>query len=207
MRRAGGRAPTLSALRFGACLAAALLLAGCASLDRRAPEGTAFDTLAGRLALRVAADGTAPARSLGAAFELSGDARRGRLDLSAPLGLLVGRARWSPDGAVLVTPTGESAYPDLDALARQLLGEDLPLAALFDWLRGRPWPGAASRAFDAAEGTGFEQLGWRVDLAQFADGRVVARRDAPPAVTVQVRLDRAEAVAPGADAAASEAGR
>ena len=207
MRHAAGRAPTPAALRFGGWVAAAVLLAGCASLDRRAPQDSAFDTIAGRLAMRVAADGAAPARSLGAAFELAGDARRGRLDLSAPLGLLVGRARWSPDGAVLVTPTGESAYPDLDALARQLLGEDLPLAALFDWLRGRPWPGAASRPFDAANGIGFEQLGWRVDLAQFADGRVIARRDAPPAVTVQVRLDRAEAVATGVDVPASGAGR
>ena len=182
----------LAALQLATLLAAAALVAGCASLDRRAPDTADVDTLAGRLAMRVAADGDVPARSLGAAFELSGDERRGRLDLLTPLGTVLTRARWSPDGAVLATPGGETAYADLDALARQLLGESVPLAALFDWLRGRPWPGAASRPLDAADGTGFEQLGWRVDLAQFADGRVDARRDLPPpAVTVQVRLDRA----------------
>ena len=183
-----------AALRLASLFAVAALAAGCASLDRRAPDAAAADTLAGRLSMRFAADGERPARSLGAAFELSGDEHRGRLDLLTPLGTVLARARWSPDGAVLATPGGETPYADLDALARQLLGEDVPLAALFDWLRGRPWPGAASRPLDAADGTGFDQLGWRVDLAQFADGRVGARRDLPPpAVTVQVRLDRAAA--------------
>ena len=182
----------VAALRLTTLLAAAALAAGCASLDRHAPDAAEAGTLAGRLSMRVAADGDRPARSLGAAFELSGDERRGRLDLLTPLGTVLARARWSPDGAVLAVPGSETAYADLDTLARQLLGEDVPLAALFDWLRGRPWPGAPSRPLDAADGTGFEQLGWRVDLAQFADGRIGARRDLPPpAVTVQVRLDRA----------------
>jgi outer membrane lipoprotein LolB len=68
-----------------------------------------------------------------------------------------------------------------------VLGETLPLAALFDWLRGRPWPGAPSRPVAAPPG--FEQLGWRVDLARFAEGQVDARRDRAPAVNVRARLD------------------
>ena len=148
------------------------------------------------MAVRVAATADAPARSLGAGFELGGDAGVGRLELSTPLGTLLARARWSPAGVVLATPEGESTYPDLDAMSRRLLGEELPFAALFDWLRGRPWPGAASTALDSGA-PGFGQLGWRVDLARFSDGVVVALRDTPPAMTVQVRLDRSEAAAAG----------
>jgi hypothetical protein len=36
---------------------------------------------------------------------------------------------------------------------------------------------------------GFEQLGWRIDLKQFAQGRIVARRDEPPPVTLRVVLE------------------
>ena len=65
------------------------------------------------------------------------------------------------------------------------------MAALFDWLRGRPWPDAASQL--RGDGVpGFEQLGWQIDLARWAEGRVEARRVAPPVVTVRVRLDLSE---------------
>ena len=167
--------------------AAALLLAaaGCATVRPTAPAA-AGDELAGRLSLRVEAEGNAPARSLTAAFELRGNADAGRLDLSTPLGSVLAQARWSPREVVLATPRGERAYPDLDALTREVLGESLPVAALFDWLRGRPWAGAPSRAGDG----GFEQLGWSVDLARFDDALVSARREAPPPVSVRIKLDR-----------------
>lgn len=61
----------------------------------------------------------------------------------------------------------------------------LPLAALFDWLRGRPWPRAESQA----RPDGFEQLGWVVDLSRRAEGWLLARREEAPEVTVRVRLD------------------
>ena len=60
------------------------------------------------------------------------------------------------------------------------------MAALIDWLRARAWPGAPSATRDG----GFEQLGWRVDLSRFAEGWVVAARDAAPAVSVRARLER-----------------
>ena len=102
------------------------------------------DTLAGRLAVRVEAhDGTA-ARSENAAFELQGSAQAGRLDLSTPLGSVLAQARWAPGSVVLATPQGERSFTDLDALTQEVLGESVPVAALFDWLRGRPWPGAAT---------------------------------------------------------------
>jgi len=73
-----------------------------------------------------------------------------------------------------------------------VLGESLPLAALFDWLRGRPWPGATSRPLPAPGGVGFEQLGWVVDLARFDQAAVAASRARAPAVTVRAKLDAAQ---------------
>lgn len=169
--------------RAAAALAAAVL-AACAGVPRSA-DLPAGEALSGRLALRV--DGE-DARSMTAAFELQGRPEAGELNLSTPLGTVLGQARWSPGSVVLVTPQGSTAYPDLDALTREVLGESLPVAALFDWLKGRPWPGAPSRA--AADRAGFSQLGWAVDVAAYADASITAVREAPPAVTVRVRLDR-----------------
>ncbi len=145
------------------------------------------ETLSGRLVVKVDSDGDAAARSVSAGFVLQGDARRGKLDLATPLGNVLARASWSPERVALVTPQGERRFADLDALTREVLGESLPVPALFDWLRGRPWPGAPS---SVAEG-GFEQLGWLVDLTRFeAAAAVDARRPAVPAVSVRARLDR-----------------
>ena len=155
----------------------------------RSGAGAPGETLSGRLSVRVEADGAAPARSLSAAFELRGDPKTGRLDLSTPLGSVLAQARWSPAKVVLATPRGETDFSDLDALTREVLGESLPVAALFDWLHGRPWPGASRPAVGAA-GPGFEQLGWAVDLAHFDEALVSARRESPPPVTVRIKLDR-----------------
>ena len=162
-------------------------LAACTSIPQ-APPATASETLSGRLSIRVDADGATPARTLTAAFELNGGPRAGRLDLSTPLGSILAQARWSPGEVVLATPRGESTFADLDALTRQALGESVPVSALFDWLQGRPWPGAPSTP--ASAGSGFAQLGWAVDLERFDDALVTARRDSQPPVTVRIKLDR-----------------
>lgn len=168
-----------------AALLAAAVLSACASLpaptDRQAGE-----SFAGRLAIR--SEAAADARSMTAAFELRGRPERGELDLSTPLGNVLGRAQWQPGRVELVTPQGRTEYPTLEALTGELLGESLPVAALFDWLKGRPWGGAPSVA-RPAPATGFEQLGWSVDLAEFGSSVLTAVRRAPPAVTVRVKLD------------------
>jgi outer membrane lipoprotein LolB len=167
--------------------AAALVLAAaaCATVPpvAVAPPG---DEFSGRLSVRVEAGADAPARSVTATFELRGSADQGRLDLSTPLGSLIARARWSPMAVVLATPRGETAYADLDALTREVLGQSVPVAALFDWLHGRPWPGAPS----TRDASGFEQLGWSVDLAHFDEALVSARRASPPPVDVRIKFDR-----------------
>ena len=171
-----------------AALLAALVLAACASVPQGAtPVGEA---LSGRLAVRVdGGDGVAE-RSENAAFELQGTPQVGRLNLATPLGTVIAQARWAPGSVVLATPQGERNFADLDALTREVLGESVPVAALFDWLRGRPWPGAASTASAAPHDPGFTQLGWAVSLARFEEGWVVARRARAPAVTVRAKLDR-----------------
>lgn len=170
------------AARPAAVLAAAALVAavvsGCATL---APPAA---MVSGRLSLQVAAHDGQPPTGVNAAFDLVGDARAGELRLSAPLGPQIASARWAPGEATLRTTDGETRHADLDGLARHAFGEALPLQALPDWLRGRPWPGAPARPVAG----GFEQLGWTLDLTRWGEGFVAARRAAAPVVTLRVRV-------------------
>lgn len=185
-RRAAPRIETCGAsfrsLRLaGTALLTAVLLAACAT---RAPVGPA--DLAGRLAVRI--DGQ-PQRSVSAGFELSGTPSQGRLVLTGPLGTIAAQAGWTSSEAWLLANGERHQYPNLDELAAAALGEPIPIAALFDWLRGQPWAGTAQTPrLDGT--TGFEQLGWRIDLSRWADGIVEATRVAPPVVTVRARMEQ-----------------
>lgn len=181
---------------------AATVLSGCAAW---APKPPADGVLSGRLAVRIQSE---PARSMSSTFELGGAEADGWLRLIGPLGATVAEARWDTAGAVLTTSNDERHYDSLDALSQDVLGDRFPLAALPDWLRGRPWAGAPSRPLDAADPPsspgaaadaataphgirpGFEQLGWIVDLGRFDRGAVGATRAAPTVMTVRVLLDR-----------------
>ena len=192
--RGAGTPPDRSApaARVGPTFAVALAtlgLAACTTLQPTQPVGN--DALSGRLALRVEASGDAAAKAFSAAFDLRGDPSAGTLALSTPLGSTLAQARWSPAEVVLATPQGTRRFANLDELTRDALGESVPIEAWFDWLRGRPWPGAPSEPAPELR-EGFAQLGWRVDLASFAaDGLLNATRTAPPpTVTVRIRLDR-----------------
>jgi outer membrane lipoprotein LolB len=179
-----GRAATLTT-----ALVAMLLAAACSTVPpATGPEGR--ETLSGRLAVRIDARNGEPERSVSVSFELEGDDRTGRLNLTSPLGSRLAEARWAPGSVVLATPRGERQFANLDDLAREVLGESVPVAALFDWLQGRPWPGAPSAPNVAPAEPGFEQLGWVVSLARFDDASIAARRERPPAVTLRAKLDR-----------------
>jgi len=158
----------------------AALLSGCAT-----PPPPSADTLSGRLAIRVDSE---PPRSVSADFELAGSATQGQLTLSGPLGATAAQARWAPGEALLVSGGQRSSFNSLDALATEVLGERIPIAALFDWLRARPWPGATTAARTDGQ-PGFEQLGWQISLARRQEGWIEARRTSPPAVTVRARLE------------------
>jgi outer membrane lipoprotein LolB len=162
--------------------AALLALAGCASV---APPAGELPPLAGRLAVTVAAQAGSPARSASTQFELHGGAERGRLILTSPLGTTLARASWQPGAAEADTGRGVERHANLDALAQSLLGEPLPLAALVEWLHGRPWGGAPHTSGPG----GFAQLGWDIDTSRRADGLLRATRTAAPAITVRALLD------------------
>jgi outer membrane lipoprotein LolB len=180
-------------------LLAALSLAtlvGCALFQnpQAANDSLSDPTLVeGRLAVQVQALGDQPARSLSAPFTLRGDERAGSLDLTSPIGTMLARAQWQPSVATLTTPEDTRHYPTLDAMADDLLGQAVPMAALLSWLRGQPWGGAAlsNPTPSAGPPTAFTQLGWSINLSDYAQGLVVAARDTPaPRVTVRARIER-----------------
>lgn len=167
-----------------ALLLAPVLLSACA---HRTPDPKA-SALSGRLQLRIGPAEAPPLRSLVAGFDYQGDAREGRLALDGPLGARLAEARWSAAGVSLLDASGERRYDSLSALALDLLGEPLPLEALGDWLRGRPWAGAAAQPV----ATGFVQAGWLVDTRALAEqGLLLATREQPaPALLLRIVLDR-----------------
>lgn len=165
------------------CLASVLALGGCATQPSPPPDGASWG---GRLGWSIAATAQQPAQQASANFELHGSARAGWLELTSPVGTLIARARWQAGSAELQTTGGTSRHDDLAALSRATFGsQELPLAALFDWLRGQPWPDAPHEAHPS----GFTQLGWTVDVRALGEGRLTAVRPAEPAITLRVRLE------------------
>ena len=171
-------------------------LAGCSALPKAAGTDAAALADAPRLTgkfgriVPAGAGGQSRGQNVNANFDQLGDPRRGQLEMSTPLGSLVARVTWQPGSAWVKTPDGDRAYDDIDALTQELLGETLPLQALFDWLRGRPWPQAPSRS---AGESGFQQLGWQVDLRRFDVQLISAQRLNPngpePLATLRLKLD------------------
>lgn len=182
------RAATL-ARRLGPLLLIASLW-GCASAPK--PAALAGDRLSGRLSVQVAHNSGGTAQGGAAAFELQGTPEAGQLELSTPLGTLVARASWQPGQALLLRSDTETRFANLDALTRELLGEAVPVSALFDWLKGRPWAAAPSLPL-VDGGPGFRQLGWTVDLARYAEGLITAERKEPTEVMLRARLDTPDA--------------
>jgi len=147
----------MDAARRGLLLAAAGLLAGCASVGR--PE--AEPVWNGRLALQVRSE---PPQSFSAVFQLRGSPAHGLLSLSTPVGSTLAHLEWEPGRAVLRARGEVRDFPSIEALAQEATGTALPLAALFDWLAGRP----------------AEVPGWQADLTRLGEGRLLARREQPP---------------------------
>jgi outer membrane lipoprotein LolB len=166
-------------------LMVAAALSACATTGREAPPPPAAS---GRMALQIAAHGAEAARGFSGQFELRGSAETGSLELSGPLGAGWAQASWATGRFRLQTSQQTFDYASLDELTQAGLGEALPLAALFDWLKGRPWPGAAFAGL--GEGSpGFVQLGWRIDTGDLAAGRLRAQRLQAPAITLRILLD------------------
>lgn len=159
----------MSWVRAWCALALLLALAGCAQ-PPRAPSATS--EWSGRLALQI--EGQAP-QSFSAAFELRGNPQAGELTLYTPLGSTLARLQWAAGTARLEQGSGVRESASLDELLQDLTGSRLPVAALFDWLQGRP---SATN-------------GWRADLSAAQDGRITAERfDPMPPATLRIALTR-----------------
>lgn len=165
-----------SLLRFGCWstnIIAIIFIAGCASKTGDfGPIDQNYSHWQGRLAIAV--HGTPP-RAFAADFELQGDSRRGSLSFFSPLGNTVARLQWGDDGAQLQTSGEAQRFASLDTLTLHTTGATLPVASLFEWLKGgEP-----------------DTPGWLVNLRELPDGRLSARRLAPePPVELKVILER-----------------
>ena len=154
-------------------LNAMFFIAGCATNTR--PAGTATADIQhweGRLSLKIQ---STPVESFSSGFELQGTEQAGTMALATPLGTTLGRMRWGPAGAELDNSGEVRKFESFSALAATVTGTDLPLSALFQWLSG----------------TKSEAPGWQVDLSQFDQGRITARRITPlPEVDLRIILAR-----------------
>jgi outer membrane lipoprotein LolB len=95
--------------------------------------------------------------------------------LLSPIGTTLARLEWTPQGARLAQGQQQMVSPSLQRLGAHLTGTELPIAALFEWLAGRP----------------AEAPGWQVDLSAHAQGRISAeRREPTPGALLRIALDR-----------------
>ena len=148
------------------------LLAGCASPPRATvPVDPVTGPWSGRLALQVQDQAS---QSFSASFELKGTARSGELALFTPFGGTLAVLAWQPGAATLNSNGQTRQFDSVDALVAHVTGSAIPVAALFDWLRG----------IDT------QVPGWRTDLSQLAQGRVAATRLEPtPQADLRVVLE------------------
>lgn len=150
-------------------LFAIFLVAGCAF---NTGAGDSFNARnshwQGRLILKVHSE---PVQALSADFDLQGDAQVGRLSLFTPLGTTAARLEWDAHGAQLQTTGEPQLFESIEALTRHSTGTVLPIASLFDWLKGvEPFT-----------------PGWQVDLRDLANGRFSAQR-LPPHVPAELKI-------------------
>ena len=149
-----------------------LFLTGCASPPRTGPADPITGPWSGRLALQVQDQAS---QSFSASFELKGSARTGELALFSPLGGTLALLAWAPGEATLRANGQTRQFDSVEALVAHATGSAIPVAALFDWLRGIDTP----------------VPGWRADLSQLGQGRVAAKRlEPPPEADLRVVLER-----------------
>ncbi len=154
-------------------LAGALLLSGCAAAPKPVgPVDAQTGPWSGRMALQVEDN---QSQSFSAGFELKGTARAGELTLFNPLGGTLAALSWGAGFATLRSNGQAREFDSVDALVVHATGSAIPVAALFDWLRGTNTP----------------VQGWQADLSQLESGRLRAQRtQPPPPADLRVVLDR-----------------
>ena len=153
-------------------MAAAFALTGCSSArlinKSEYPENAHWE---GRMSVKVF--GT-PVQAFSANFVLLGSATQGQLLLSSAIGTTVAELEWSAHSARLRTAKESKQFGSLEELATAVTGADIPVTALFDWLRGE-------------NGT---RGNWEADLQTLASGRLTAHTvNTTPAAELKLVLD------------------
>ena len=158
---------------LGVLAGSMLLIAGCAQPPRSPqPDDSATGVWRGRLALQVEDNAS---QSFSAGFELRGRPEAGELMLYNPLGGTLAALNWAPGMATLHSGNEVRQFDSIDALVAGATGTAIPVASLFQWLAGN----------------NTAVTGWEADLSQLGQGRLRARRVAPPPLAdLRVALDK-----------------
>ena len=189
-------------MKFTITLMILVLLSACTSTRSPSPTvaasniehsaKTRLESLRGRISIRINRVSENREEGGTSQFELYGDAIKGSLNLISPFGTSLAQAQWEPKGVKLTTLRGVRDFASLDDLAPLWLKHPLPMAALIEWLRGRPWSGAEFRILPQ----GFEQLGWVIDQNAYEQGLLELYRapktnePEPTEIWVKARLER-----------------
>lgn len=172
-------------LAAGSVACTIISIAGCATnTPANSPKASKnasekqTESYAGRLSLVIepTAGSSDQAQSFSGGFELRGNAEIGELDLLTPLGQIVVRLRWRPDIAVILRGSTRQIFANADDLIRQATGASLSLAQLFAWLDGKSISATSTD--------------WQVDLANHANGRIIARRSSPTPAVLRIALEQ-----------------
>jgi outer membrane lipoprotein LolB len=120
----------------------AALLAACAQVELKPPEGPLDFSLAGRIAARSGKDaftGNITWRHVGSGDELL---------ISTPTGQGVAQIVRQGEAVVLRTSEGrEYRAADSESLTQRVLGFRLPIEGLAQWVQGKPSPALESRGW------------------------------------------------------------
>ena len=134
-------------------LLAALLLAACAQVEIKPPEGPLEFSLAGRIAARYRSE--AFTGNIAWRHAKTGD----ELLITTPTGQGVAQIVRQGDNVLLKTAEPrEYRAADSEALTERVLGFPVPIEGLADWVQGKPSPQ-------------LEAKGWKVEYQEYDDER------------------------------------
>ncbi|HEY1146970.1 MAG TPA: outer membrane lipoprotein LolB [Pseudoduganella sp.] len=157
-----------------AAVAAAFLLAGCATTSVPRPPGAVAATdaveLHGRLSVKYTQNGEP--KSMSGKFDWKQTPQRTDVALLSPVGSTIATIAVTPQEAVL-TESGKPprSAPDIDTLSARILGWSLPVAGLRDWLQGQA-TAADGKRFTASPANAAVTTndGWRLSFVSWQEG-------------------------------------
>lgn len=159
---------------YGITLLSFLWLTGCAHLQNKNSHSNA-PIWSGRIAIQIAPHEQQQTQSINAGFSLEGEASHGTFSLFNPFGNTEAVLTWTPNHAELVSRGKKQEFDSLATLTTELLGTELPITTLFDWLAGIATP----------------INNWHADFSQLNQGRLTAQQISPP-ITLRIKFNPEE---------------